>query len=468
MTRSKFIINIVVSLLSLGVAIGLGAYAFNEWKSRQTAAAVSKDAPAKSPIADGNTPVRISAEARKNLGVISKPLQPSTYLRKIEVPGVITDRPGISDRGVVAPVTGIVTKIHAYPGNTVAPNTPLFSLRLVSDSLHTSQLELFKATKEIEIAKQQKKRLEGLAESGGIPGSRMIEIENQIQRMDVNVQAYRQDLRSRGLPADRIEAAANGEFVTEITVNAPGEQALKVAEVALASAVEGEPARLPFQFELQTLKVELGQQVAAGELLGTLADHRALLIEGQGFKKDMPLVQRTAKEQLPIEVGFEVDEGNNWPPLPNQLQINHVANLIDTQTRTFSFYLPLENQWQSYAQGGQDRLIWRFRPGDRVSLSIAVEKIENVFVLPRESIVREGPEAFVFRQNGDLFDRVSVHVLHEDSTSVVIANDGGPRKGSFIAQNAAASLNRVLKAQLASGIPTNVHVHADGTTHAAH
>ena len=28
--------------------------------------------------------------------------------------------------------------------------------------------------------------------------------------------------------------------------------------------------------------------------------------------------------------------------------------------------------------------------------------------------------------------------------------------------------NRVLKAQLASGQPTNVHVHADGTTHAAH
>ena len=37
-----------------------------------------------------------------------------------------------------------------------------------------------------------------------------------------------------------------------------------------------------------------------------------------------------------------------------------------------------------------------------------------------------------------------------------------------LAENAAASLNRVLKAQLASGQPTNVHVHADGTTHEAH
>jgi hypothetical protein len=34
---------------------------------------------------------------------------------------------GISDRGVVAPVTGIVTRIHAYPGDTIAPYSLLFS-----------------------------------------------------------------------------------------------------------------------------------------------------------------------------------------------------------------------------------------------------------------------------------------------------------------------------------------------------
>ena len=145
-----------------------------------------------------------------------------------------------------------------------------------------------------------------------------------------------------------------------------------------------------------------------------------------------------------------------------------MANLIDIKSRTFAFYLALDNQWQAYTEGGQDRLIWRFRPGDRVRLSASVEKMDNVFVLPQAALVREGPEAFVFRQNGDLFDRLPVHVLHEDRSSVILANDGGLRKGSFIAQNAAASLNRVLKAQLASGQPTNIHVHADGTTHAPH
>ena len=467
MTRRKLLLNAVLTVVVIAVTCGLGAYIYNTWQSRQANSGPADSAKA-APVADGTMPARLSPEARKNLGITSKPLQTTAYWRKVDVPGVITDRPGISDRGVVAPVTGIVTQIHAYPGDTISPNASIFSLRLVSESLHTSQLELFKATKEIEISRQQKQRLEGLSQSGGVAGSRIIDIENQIQRMDVNVQAYRQDLLARGLPQDRIDAAAKGEFVTEIIVRAPGEQALKVAEVALTAAIEREPARLPFSFELQTLKVELGQQVEAGEVLCYLADHRALFIEGRGFKKDMSLVQQAAKDRLPIGVTFDVSEGANWPPLPEQLRIHHVANLIDTQSRTFAFYLALDNQWQAYSQDGQDRLIWRFRPGDRVRLSVAVEKIDNVFVLPQAAVVREGPEAFVFRQNGDLFDRIPVHVLHEDRTSVVIANDGKLRKGIFVAQNSAASLNRVLKAQLASGQPTNMHVHADGTTHASH
>ena len=89
-------------------------------------------------------------------------------------------------------------------------------------------------------------------------------------------------------------------------------------------------------------------------------------------------------------------------------------------------------------------------------------------MLPSESIAREGPDAFVYRQNGDLFNQIAVNVLHEDRRFVVIANDGGITPGTFIAQNAGASLRRVLKSQSASGQQPGLHVHADGTVHAAH
>ena len=113
-------------------------------------------------------------------------------------------------------------------------------------------------------------------------------------------------------------------------------------------------------------------------------------------------------------------------------------------------------------------MVWRFRPGQRTRIDVPVERFENVYLLPTEAVMRDGPNAFVYRQNGDLFNQIAVHVLHEDRNHIVVANDGSITAGSYLAQNAAASLRRILKSQSASGEQPGMHVHADGTVHAAH
>ena len=466
MTRRNTLL--VAALIIAAPLLSIGTYAYRQWQDyRDAERPDSGDKPA-AEIDHGTMPARISAQARANLGLRSQPLKATTYWRKVEVPGVVTDRPGVSDRGVIAPVTGVITKIYSHPGETVEANAPLFALRLTSESLHSSQRELFKAAREIEIARQQRQRLESLAQDGALARSRIIEIDNQVQRAEVNLEAYRQELLARGLSPNQIAAAAKGQFVTEILVRAPPQSAMPAEETA-AENVAGEFDPLPaFRFEFAEMNVALGQQAEAGQVLCHLADHRMLLIEGRGFKDDMPLIQQAAKHGLPIELDFESQPQGEWPPAPQELRIHHIENTIDKQTRTFGFHLVLKNQWQVYQQEEHTGLLWRFRPGDRVRLQVAVEKLDNVFVLPLAAVVREGPEAYVFRQNGDLFDRRPVHVLAEDRTIAVIANDGSLRPGSYIAQSSAASLNRVLKAQMASGQPTNMHVHADGTVHAAH
>jgi len=65
--------------------------------------------------------LELSPQARKNLGIVSRPAVLSDYRRTILVPGEITDRPGVSDRGVTSPVVGSVTQVHAFPGDTVRP-----------------------------------------------------------------------------------------------------------------------------------------------------------------------------------------------------------------------------------------------------------------------------------------------------------------------------------------------------------
>jgi hypothetical protein len=141
--------------------------------------------------------------------------------------------------------------------------------------------------------------------------------------------------------------------------------------------------------------------------------------------------------------------------------VHHLSNQVDPVTRTFAFYLPLDNRATTFTRDGKTFFVWRYRPGQRVRLRVPVEKLgDEVFVLPAGALVREGAEAFVFRQNGDFFERRPVRVLYEDRTEVVLANDGSVGAGQFVVRNNAAAVNRALKAAAGGG--------HEGHDHAGH
>lgn len=427
--------------------------------------------------------LQLSPQARRNLGLVAKPIALQTYWRTILVPGEVLDRPGVSDRGVTAPAVGVVTRVHAFPGDTVKPGETLFTLRLFSEYLQNTQSELFKATRETEFVKEQRVRLESAAKAGALPESRLIELDQQLRRQAALIQAYRQDLLTRGLAPEQIQKVTEGKFVSSIDIVAPPpvEDALPAEPSEPQSQIDNRKAKIkpashalaPNQpgglaYEIQELKVDLGQQVQAGQLLCLLSNHKSLFIVGHAFKQEAPFLEQAAQNGWPVEVEFTQDDQKSWPTVEQKFQIRHLANSIDTASRTFNFFIPLTNQSRAYRKEDQTFVVWRYRPGQRVRLHVPVEEMRDVIVLPAAAVVREGPEAYVFRQNGDLFDRRPVHVLHEDRLNVVLANDGSVSPGFYVAQGAAASLNRVLKAQAASGTPAGVHVHADGSVHGAH
>lgn len=460
------------SVVGVLVLVGIAAYLTRDtWFKPQklknvTQAQKEQAAP---PIQEAKT-LKMTEQARKNLGLVSRPTKPQAYWRTIEVPGEIVDRPGYSDRGVTSPAVGVVTEVHAFPGDTVKPGDRLFTLRLFSEYLQNTQSELFKATREIQLITEQYARLEGLVKSGGVPEARLIELDNQLRRQKALIQSYQQDLLTRGLNPQQIKSVADGTFVSTIEVVAPPvvDHSVKPPEIQpVAFRVTGINAD-GIGYEVQELNVELGQQVQAGQLLSTLANHQALFIEGHAFKREASFLAKAAENNWPIRCSFSEDDQVDWPAFDQTLEIRHLANSVDSETRTFNFFIPLQNQSRAYDKDNQTFIVWRFRPGQRVRLQVPVEELKNVLVLPSAAIVREGPEAYVFQQNGDLFNRLPVHVLHEDRLQTVLSNDGSVKAGLYLAQSAAASLNRVLKAQAAGGIRADVHVHADGTVHAAH
>jgi multidrug efflux pump subunit AcrA (membrane-fusion protein) len=456
--------------VAMSITIVTALFQFTGCNSRKPEAASSAVSTTAEPKSELQI-LELGEQARQNLNLVVKPARLTEYWRTITIPGVVADRPGISDRGVTSPAVGVVAQIHAYAGETVRPGQRLVTLRLFSEYLQATQTQLFKSTQESILVQQQIDRLSDVAVSGAVSASRIIELRNELQRQQTLIQAAKQELLNRGLHPEQIAAVAAGQFVSSIEVvapQAPTEVGLLQGLVQPATQQASNEQPNDIAYELQSLHVELGQTVQAGDLLASLANHQLLYIVGHAFKRESGLLEQAARNKSPLSIEFAEDPTDLWPTDDQSFQIRHLSNTIDSATRTFDFFVPLINQSRTYQRDGETFLAWRYRPGQRTRIEVPVEKFSDVFVLPAEAIVKEGPEAYVYRQNGDLFNQISVRILLEDRRNVVLSNDRSITPGTFLAQNAAASLRRVLKAQSASGEQPGLHVHADGTVHAAH
>jgi multidrug efflux pump subunit AcrA (membrane-fusion protein) len=468
----QFLKSLPKLLLAIGLVGGLGVAGYftrDHWlpllhpNDRAAVVDSSPSEAAETLVPTGK--ILLSDQAIANLGLRAKAVQSGTHWKTMQVPGMVVDRPGRSDRRVVSPVTGVIARVNYFPGDMVRPGDVLFTIRILSESLHQTQSDLFKATQDIKLAQAQRTRLE--AATGAIPEARIIEVDNGITRLEVAVKAYRRELANRGLTTDQIDDVTEGNFVSEIAIVVPASPAdakpLTTAPVVIRTT-DGLVERSQPTFEVQECKVDLGQQVQAGQTLCLLANHQILAIEGRAFRDETPLLERSVNEGWPVEVDFQEDAAAGWPPLEQTFRIRHLANTIDPINRTFAFLMPLENQSRVVEEEGRTQMLWRFRPGQKVRVLVRVEKLDNVFVLPAEAVARNNPEAFVFTQNVNTFERKPVRVLFQDRQHTVIANDGSLIPGTFVVQNAAAQLNRMAKSQ-SSSVPKGYHVHADGSLH---
>lgn len=464
--------NKPLSFITLVAVLIAAGYIFRDvWLPLRTAADTAQ------PVAlqnDANTPANriiVGDQAQKNLGLTAKPLQSTIFWKTITVPGMIVDRPGVSDREVVAPAVGTISELFHVPGDTVRPADKLFTLKLASESLQQTQSELFKTAKNIQLAEAHRNRLAGAGEA--IAQARVIEADNEISRLQVAAQGYRQELFNRGLSDKDIDGIADGRLLSEITLFAPPQASGSNPLASQAPLVPASADVQPLAYELQELKVALGEQVQAGQTLCHLSNHQSLAIEGRAFRDETTLLERSVQQGWPVDVDFREETSSDWPAIGQSFPIRYIANTIDPATRSFAFLMPLENQYKIIDHGNGTQILWRFRPGQKVLLRVRIEKLDDVFVLPADAVVFEGADAFVFTQNVNTFERKSVHVLFRDRDQVVLANDGalpsyvkGKERWTIpaIARTAAAQLNRMTKAG-STGAPVGYHIHADGSLH---
>ena len=112
MSRSRLVLSVVLITLVIG-GLSQSQKLINAFRPAGVAEPDNGDQPVA--LVQEPKTLKMTEQARKNLGLISRPVKPQVYWRTIEVPGEIVDRPGYSDRGVTSPAVGVVTEVHAFP-----------------------------------------------------------------------------------------------------------------------------------------------------------------------------------------------------------------------------------------------------------------------------------------------------------------------------------------------------------------
>jgi membrane fusion protein, heavy metal efflux system len=451
--RLRKLVRPLIAVVLVGAA-AFAAFATHEtwlprvFPSREEKPAPTEKGPDDKPPGDR---VTLSEQAQKNLGINAGTLTPREYWRTILIPGIVAEVPGESDRGVTARSAGVVTEIKAKPGDTVKAGATLFTLSLASEFLQHTQTELAKTATDLAFAITERDRVEKLVLGGTTPAAELKKHQTQVDRLTTQVKSYRRQLELFGLTEGDVKKAETGDAVTEVKIFAP-------------PRADGTPADT--LYEVKDLKVRPGDHVQAGSPLCTLADHRRLYVEGWAFKSEAKALAVAADKRAEVRAEFADENPGDWPPV-EPLVIHHLSNQVDPVNRTFPFYLSLDNQAHVFTRDEKTYFSWRFRPGQRVRLRVPVEKLPpprpdgkaepDPFVLPAGAVVREGPEAFVFVQAGDVFVRRPVRVLYEDRTEVVIANDGSVTRAELVVRNQAAAINRALKLAAAADVIDHDH-----------
>ena len=101
------------------------------------------------------------------------------------------------------------------------PGERLVTVQLFSEYLQSTQTQLFKASQEIALLQKDIDRLSAVANSGGIAGARLIELQNNVRRQETLIQAAKQELLNRGLSPAQVKQVVDGAFVSSIDVVAP-------------------------------------------------------------------------------------------------------------------------------------------------------------------------------------------------------------------------------------------------------
>jgi cobalt-zinc-cadmium efflux system membrane fusion protein len=451
--HSRQIIAGTLAFLAAGAAL-VAWFTRDRWLPQQNAAPAPPTAGSNANSPDHlhataeQKSVQVSDAGLQNIGYQPTTVKLAPFERSITAPAIVVERPGKSQVHVTAPFTGILTKINILQGQAVAPRSELFEVRLTHEELVTAQQEYLKTAESLDVTDREIARLQSVGE-GVIAGRLVLEQQYEKQKLEAALRAAEQALLLHGLTETQVTAIlSTRKLLRSLNVLAPDQGA------------DGEVFGDDHSYHVQDLPVSLGQQIEVGQELCVLADHCELYVEGRAFEDDAEQLRDAIRQGWTVAATLLSDD--DQPQRIEGLKLLYLSDTIDPESRAFRFYLSLPNDVAFDQKGPEGRryIEWRFKPGQRMELQIPVERWESQIVLPRDAVVEEGAERFVYRQNGKEFERVPVHVEFRDGNSAVVSKSGKLFPGDIIAGKGAYQMHLQMKNKAGSGVDAHAgHSH---------
>lgn len=407
--------------------------------------------------------IELSDQARQNMRLTTQTVVVGPYSESIEVPAVVVPWPGRTHVVVTSPLTGVINSINVARGELISSGIPMFTLRLTHQDLVETQKQFLTALGQLDIEEREIERLTSIASSGAIAARKRIEREYERDKLLASLKAAKQSMLLHGLTQEQINRIETSrELVREVTIyvptlhadrslhhdslHTPESTAALLQKTRLASM---QPPLLQHdhvetEFLVSDLQAARGQAVQAGEQIAQLSDYSELLIEGFAYQRDGDVLRQAADAGWPIQAVIEAGDGGQQ--IIDGLKVIYIGNEIDQQSRALSFFVGLPNEIERSEMVDEHRYVsWRYKPGARMQLRVPTNTHPNAIVVPKSAVAEEGPERFVFVENGDHFDRVPVHILASDSINIALQNDGQLWPGQTIAVHGAHQLQMAMK-----------------------
>jgi multidrug efflux pump subunit AcrA (membrane-fusion protein) len=444
--------GLICALLVIGIGVAFFLTDLpDQFGLREASAAVEElDQPA------DDSAVAISRQARTNLGIRSKAIMTGSYIKYVEIPGVITTWPGRTHIMVTSPLTGVINAIDVARGQQVDSGASLFSLRLTHQDLVKLQEEFLSQLGRRDVIEKEITRLTSIAQSGAVARKTLINRQYELDTLDAGLRAVRQSMLLHGLTEEQVSRIEQQrDLIREITIFAPEvHQDQSLHHDALPHAPSSDHEHIEGEFLVTQLDVHRGESVESGKTLVQLSDYRQLLIEGQAFQRDAYLLQNAVADDARLQAVLE--RSDEQREIIEDLNIVYIDHEVGRESRALAFYVGLENEIErERVQSDRHFVSWRFKPGQRLTLRLPTSTIDDVYVVPNEAVADEGPNRYVFIDRGDHFDRVAVTVVGRDSINTAIANDGALKPVQRIAITRAHQLQMAVKNS--SGGPVDPH-----------